>query len=123
LAARERLICASDDLVDCGPGVRFELEAEPDTEVGPSGTPIPAFAVRHQGRVHAYLNRCGHIPVELDWQHGQFFDGGGLYLICATHGALYDPATGHCIGGRCNGRGLMALQVTEREGTVYLLEG
>jgi hypothetical protein len=19
-------------------------------------------------RVHAYLNRCGHVPVELDWQ-------------------------------------------------------
>jgi nitrite reductase/ring-hydroxylating ferredoxin subunit len=140
LAARERLICASDDLVDGGPGVRFELEAEkiganeaPALQggrarnallaVADGGTPIPAFAVRHQGRVHAYLNRCGHIPVELDWQRGQFFDGGGLYLICATHGALYDPATGCCVGGRCNGRGLTALQVTEREGTVYLLEG
>lgn len=143
MAARERLICASDDLVDGGPGVRFELAAEPDTAVGSDeapvlqdgrardallevsdgGAPIPAFAVRYQGRVHAYLNRCGHIPVELDWQHGRFFDGGGLYLICATHGALYDPATGHCVGGRCNGRGLTPLPVTEREGTVYLLEG
>ena len=115
MAARERLICASDDLVDGGPGVRFE--------VGFDDTAAPAFAVRHQGRVHAYLNRCGHMPVELDWQHGEFFDGAGLYLICATHGALYDPATGRCVGGRCNGRGLTPLAVTEREGTVFLLEG
>ena len=120
MAARERLICASDELVDGGPGVRFEL----DPEAGIVGAvPVPAFAVRYHGRVHAYLNRCGHIPVELDWQHGQFFDSGGLYLICATHGALYEPATGRCVGGRCNGRGLTALEVTEREGTVYLLEG
>lgn len=120
MAARERLICASDDLVDGGPGVRFDVEPQ---KVGSGDTPIPAFVVRHRGRVHAYLNRCGHIPVELDWQHGQFYDSGGLYLICATHGALYDPATGHCVGGRCNGRGLSALNVIEREGTVYLLEG
>jgi nitrite reductase/ring-hydroxylating ferredoxin subunit len=116
LAGRERLICASDELVDGGTGVRFELDGE-------GGEATPAFVVRHQGRVHGYLNRCGHIPVELDWQHGQFFDGGGLYLICATHGALYDPATGQCVGGRCNGRGLVPLPMTEHGGSVYLLEG
>lgn len=130
MAGRERLICASDELVDGGPGVRFEVDATPNEKVlggthraGSGGMAIAAFAVRHQGRVHAYLNRCGHISVELDWQHGQFFDSAGLYLICATHGAIYDPATGRCVGGRCNGRGLTALEVTERAGTVYLLEG
>jgi nitrite reductase/ring-hydroxylating ferredoxin subunit len=116
LAERERLICASDELVDGGAGVRFELAGEDEAAT-------PAFVVRHQGHVRGYLNRCGHIPVELDWQHGQFFDGGGLYLICATHGALYDPATGRCVGGRCNGRGLVPLQVTEHGGSVYVLEG
>ena len=48
-----------------------------------------AFAVRFRGRVRAFLNRCGHLPVELDWEEGRFFDASGLYLICATHGALY----------------------------------
>jgi phosphoglycolate phosphatase len=52
----------------------------------------PAFAVRFRGRVAAYLNRCGHVPVELDWQPNEFFDDSKLYLICATHGALVFPS-------------------------------
>lgn len=113
----ERRICASADLADGGTGVRFEAgDAE---KVGHGGT-APAFAIRFQGRVHAYLNRCGHVPVELDWKPGEFFDDSGLYLICATHGALYAPDSGRCVGGRCAGRGLHALPVTERDGVVYL---
>lgn len=116
MAASERLICASSALVEGGAGVRFEVE-----ELGRS-TPAPAFVIRWQGRVYGYLNRCGHIPVELDWQHGEFFDSSLQYLICATHGALYDPATGACRGGRCEGRGLKALTVVERQGNVYCEE-
>ncbi len=116
MAARERLICAASALLDGGPGVRFEI-----SEAGRS-TPVPAFVVRWKGSVHGYLNRCGHIPVELDWQHGEFFDVSRQYLMCATHGALYDPATGACLGGRCEGRGLTPWPVFERQGNVYCEE-
>lgn len=116
MVASERLICTSAALVETGPGVRFELK-EPGRSM-----PAPAFAIRWQGRVYGYLNRCGHIPVELDWQHGEFFDSSRHYLICATHGALYDPATGACMGGRCEGRGLRTLVVSERHGNVYCEE-
>jgi nitrite reductase/ring-hydroxylating ferredoxin subunit len=60
--------------------------------------------------------------VELDWQQGEFFDSSGLYLICATHGALYAPDTGRCLGGRCNGKGLVPLPVTEHDGSILLIE-
>ncbi len=113
MAEDARLICASAALVDGGPGVRFT--------VCRYGADEPAFAVRYRGCVHAYLNRCGHVPVELDWQHGEFFDDSKLYLICATHGALYAPESGHCLGGRCNGRGLTKLPVEERDGNIYLI--
>jgi len=116
MAASERLICTSSALQDAGIGLRFELN-----EPGRS-TPAPAFVVRWQGRVYGYLNRCGHIPVELDWQHGEFFDSSQQFLICATHGALYHPATGACLGGRCEGRGLRPLVVTERDGNIYCEE-
>lgn len=113
MAEDARLICASAALVDGGPGIRFSAFRY--------GAEEPAFAIRHRGVVHAYLNRCGHVPVELDWQHGEFFDSSKLYLICATHGALYAPESGQCLGGRCNGRGLTKLPVEERDGNIYLI--
>lgn len=106
-----RLICPAATLVDGGTGFRFVVSY--------AGRDEPAFVVRFSGRVFAYLNRCGHVPIELDWQHNEFFDNSKLYLICSTHGALYAPQSGHCLGGRCNGRGLIPLCVEERDGAVY----
>ncbi|MCU0933752.1 MAG: Rieske 2Fe-2S domain-containing protein [Thiobacillaceae bacterium] len=114
MAARQRLICASADLTEAGHAVRFAVRRGEGEE--------QAFAVRWRGEVRAYLNRCGHVPVEMDWQPGEFFDHSRLYLICATHGALYDPATGACLGGRCDGRGLIAVPAVERDGNVYCEE-
>jgi nitrite reductase/ring-hydroxylating ferredoxin subunit len=115
MAEALRLICPSAELVDGAQGVRFEV---PTAEGR-----LPAFAVRHRGRVYAYLNRCAHIGVELDWIAGRFFDVSGIYLICATHGALYAPETGECVAGPCAGGRLAALPVLEQEGGVYLKTG
>ena len=114
MAAVERLICAAADLADRGRGVRFEIERY--------GVREPAFVVRFGGRVYGYLNRCAHVPVELDWQPGEFFDDSGLYLVCATHGALYAPESGRCQGGRCNGNGLQPVVVVERDDQIFLVE-
>jgi nitrite reductase/ring-hydroxylating ferredoxin subunit len=101
-------LCASDDLVDGGRGVRFSVMFR--------GEVAPAFAVRHRGGVYAYLNRCAHVQMELDWQPGDFFEPDAEFLICATHGALYDPATGACRGGACAGHGgLRPIQLVERD--------
>jgi len=75
--------------------------------------------VRFLGTVYGYLNQCAHVPTELDWQEGQFFDHSGLYLMCATHGAVYEPESGRCVGGPCRGGRLLALQVLECQGMVY----
>jgi nitrite reductase/ring-hydroxylating ferredoxin subunit len=115
MAEPERVICDSAALVDGGKGVRFSVLRE--------GKPLPAFVVRYDGRAHAYLNQCAHIAVELDWVEGEFFDRTGLYLICTTHGATYEPDTGHCIMGPCKGQRLHALAVAERDGKVHLIHG
>lgn len=116
MADETRLICASGELQNGGRGVRFS--------VSHLGRDEPAFVIRYRDQVHAYLNRCAHVPMEMDWVDGEFFDDSGLYLICSTHGALYAPESGHCRGGRCRGlgRGLVPLHVEERNGGVYLLE-
>ena len=105
------MICASQALADSGRGVRFEVEY--------FGEPVPAFAIRYQGRVHAYLNRCSHVAMELDWQEGVFFDSERRDLLCSTHGATYSASSGHCIGGPCNGTPLVKVLVEERDGKVY----
>ncbi len=111
MAEGERLICASAELADGGPGVRFEL-----------ATRSPAFAVRYCGTARAYVNRCPHAGTELDWQPGEFFEESGLYLICSTHGALFEPGSGYCVAGPCRGASLEPLAIRERDGQVILLD-
>lgn len=83
--------------------------------------PAKAFAIRYDGRVYAYINNCAHKPSELDWIAGEFFDMEGLYLICATHGATYEPDTGRCIAGPCVGASLISVAVEEHDGNVYVI--
>jgi nitrite reductase/ring-hydroxylating ferredoxin subunit len=111
MAQDPRLICESDVLLDSGKGVRFEVEYY--------GRQAPAFAVRYAGQVYAYLNRCAHVAMELDWQEGVFFDLSGRDLLCSTHGAIYDTRTGRCLGGPCNGSSLLKLRIEERDGSIY----
>lgn len=105
-------VCPSAALADGGPGVRFEVAV--------GGEPAAAFVVRHRGRVFGYLNRCTHVAMELDWMPGRFFDPEAEVLLCATHGAAYEPASGRCVGGPCAGRGgLRPLVVLEQDDVVY----
>ncbi len=105
-------VCSAEELLEGGAGVRFEIEQR--------GATIAAFAVRFRGRVFGYINRCAHVPIELDWNHGEFFDSSKLYLICSTHGALYEPETGRCVGGPCRGRRLEPVTLEESDGQVWL---
>jgi len=112
VAAGLRLICLTRDVSEAGKGVRFTVTRY--------GREIPAFVIRFRGQVHAYVNECGHVPAELDWQPGEFFDDSKLYLICSIHGALYAPESGRCLGGRCQGKGLKPLRVQEIDGQIFL---
>ena len=112
MAETLRLICASGELLESGQGVCFTVKRRDHD--------LPAFVVRFKGRVYGYLNECGHVPAQLDWLPGEFFDHSKLYLICSIHGALYAPDTGRCLGGRCQGRGLKPLPLKEIEGKIFL---
>jgi nitrite reductase/ring-hydroxylating ferredoxin subunit len=102
-------VCAASELVDGGAGVRRAARL--------GGGDAVVFFVRYDGRAYGYLNRCAHVPMELDWAQGQFFESSGLYLMCATHGAIYAPETGKCVGGPCRGGKLRPVRVEERDTT------
>lgn len=103
-------LCNSADLVDSGEAVPFDVLYYDRTSRG--------FAIRFAGQVYGYLNQCTHVPMEMDYQPNHFFDSSGQWLMCATHGAMYLPQTGHCIGGPCRG-GLVKIALTERDGVVH----
>lgn len=105
------LIGPSENLVEGGKGLRFAVKAGGDAGTG--------FVVRYAGKAHGYLNRCAHVPIELDWAEGEFFESSGLYLMCSTHGAVYEPASGYCAGGPCKGGRLRPIAVVETDGQLY----
>ena len=107
----EIFICAADQVQEGGKGVRFPVTA--------GGEDCTAFVVRFAQQPRAYLNRCAHVPMELDWNEGEFFESSGEYLMCATYGALYEPATGRCAGGPCRGCKLHPLTVTEHDNQLF----
>jgi nitrite reductase/ring-hydroxylating ferredoxin subunit len=103
-------LCNSAELQNSGLAVGFDVQYQ--------GQTCRAFAIRYRDRCHAYLNRCAHVPMEMDYQADRFFDSTGHWLICATHGATYQPDTGHCAGGPCRG-GLVKIDLTEHDGVVH----
>lgn len=73
---------------------------------------LAAFVVNYQGNYYAYLNRCAHLPMQMDWNAGELFDDAKRYLVCATHYAVYEPDTGVSIAGPCRlGSQLVALPI------------
>jgi nitrite reductase/ring-hydroxylating ferredoxin subunit len=103
-------LCRSADLLNSGDAVPFNVVC--------GGETCRAFAIRYQGQAHAYLNRCSHVAMEMDYQPNRFFDISGHWLMCATHGALYQQQTGACRGGPCRG-GLVKIDVFETDGVVH----
>jgi len=105
------LLCDAADLPERGKAHCFEVLQY--------GQPASAFALRFEGQAVAYLNRCAHVPTEMDWQEGEFLDSDKRYIICSIHGAVYDPLSGRCVTGMCGRIGLHKIEVQEREGKVY----
>jgi len=98
-----------------GKAVRFHVVID--------GREVEAFAVRFQGAIRAYVNRCTHRELPLDLGEGTFFSENGRTLRCLAHGARFDPLTGACVGGLCpEGSALTSLHVEERDGALYFLD-
>ena len=106
-------LCGGDELVERGRAIVFDVVHFHE--------PARAFALRFDGRVVCYLNRCVHVPTELDWQPGEFLDADREFIICSIHGASYAVDSGRCIGGPCGRGGLVTIDVVERDGSVWWL--
>jgi len=80
----------------------------------------PVLLYRWRGKVCAFRNVCPHVGTPLDMMPGRVFTHDGQQLICATHGALFDPGTGACVYGPCKGKALEAVPIRLANGQVWL---
>jgi len=106
-------IARAEDVAE-GKTVKFSLPRA-------GARPIDGFLARFQGRLVAYENRCRHLPVSLDFHDGRFFSQDGQHFVCQNHNATYEPLTGLCIMGPCEGQSLKALKIEVVEGDVWLV--
>ena len=107
----ERPLCRVDDIAEPGAkGFTFDVD----------GSKREVFVVRRLGHLFAYENACPHIGTPLDFMPDQFLTRDRKHLLCSTHGALFEIATGLCIHGPCKGRSLRVLPVALRDGMIVL---
>jgi nitrite reductase/ring-hydroxylating ferredoxin subunit len=94
-------------------GVPAEVEATVD------GSAESLIVLRRGGQVRAWLNICPHAGRRLDWAPGRFLLSKGQ-LVCAAHGATFEPDAGLCVAGPCRGQSLRAVAVAVIGDGVFL---
>ena len=98
----QQFIFALEDLSEPG-GKAFQVDTPAGVKNG--------FVIRYAGRVRAYINSCPHTGVSLNWSDEQFFDYAQEFVQCSMHGALFEPLTGLCVWGPCQGEKLHSLEL------------
>lgn len=100
---------------------RLDDIAEPgalEFTAGAGDWPFRGVAVRWDGKVYAYANVCPHQRHPLNLTPDGFFNPQRTLLLCASHGAVFEPATGRCIAGPCTGASLVPLECRVVDGEV-----
>jgi len=95
-------ICSLIDLPDPG-SKEFKIER--------SQWPLYGFVVRKGDAIAAYVNRCPHAGHPLNLRPDRFFTPDESLLMCNSHGALFDVATGRCVAGPCSGKSLTPIPI------------
>jgi nitrite reductase/ring-hydroxylating ferredoxin subunit len=99
-------LCALSDIPDAG---AIEIMHAGDSLI----------AIRYGDQAYVYQNICPHAGRALNWAPGKFLLSLGQ-LVCAAHGASFKPENGECIGGPCRGQSLTRIELSVRDGLVYI---
>ncbi|MGK0500123.1 MAG: nitrite reductase/ring-hydroxylating ferredoxin subunit [Oceanicoccus sp.] len=78
------------------------------------------LAVKRDGEIYLYHNKCPHLGVELNWLEDQFMDMDGMLIQCATHGALFLVEDGECVAGPCQGERLQPVDFIIKDDHIHL---
>ena len=78
------------------------------------------FIQRLGDNAFAYTNVCPHAGTPLNMDEGQFMEKTGRYLMCHTHGALFQLEDGLCVAGPCNGASLTVVEISVNNGNIIV---
>ena len=81
--------------------------------------PLWLIVTRQSGVVRAWFNVCPHQGRSLNYAPDKFLTDPEGQLVCAAHGAVFEPLNGLCINGPCKGALLKAIETDERDGRIY----
>jgi nitrite reductase/ring-hydroxylating ferredoxin subunit len=109
-----------DDRQRLGPLAEFPDGAFSEREVRVDGELTSLIVHRDGGRIRAWYNVCPHAGRRLDWSPGRFLRSKEGWLICAVHGATFEPADGVCIAGPCKGDRLRAVTIAIEGEEVFI---
>jgi len=110
----------SDLEVEVGPIAELEDPGCREFSIGEGDWPFRGFVVRRGDEVFAYQNFCVHVGHPLNWSPNKFLTKDKSAIICASHGATYEIETGDCVAGPGSGKTLRKLDVSVRDGRVYV---
>jgi nitrite reductase/ring-hydroxylating ferredoxin subunit len=105
------LLCKLEDITDGG-----ALGLPQHTQRSPEGLVV----VRRGDQAWAYVNRCPHFSVPLNYQPEVFCTYRSQVLMCAHHSALFRFETGVCIDGPCKGAALEQVPVRVIDGELRM---
>lgn len=112
LVSARVFLCRSEDLRE---GHYRELV------VGDSRPPRYLLATRFDGQPRAWLNACPHQGRPLNFAPDRFLTNDAGQVICAHHGAVFEPDQGRCISGPCRNACLSRVKLQQRDEGIYLL--
>ncbi len=77
------------------------------------------FFFKVGNQYYGYLNLCRHWNIPLDYEDNDFFSDNKQFIVCKNHGALFDPQTGQCLSGPCEGKSLYQIQLINKNKSIY----
>jgi nitrite reductase/ring-hydroxylating ferredoxin subunit len=80
------------------------------------------FVLRQGSSVRAFENVCPHQGARLEYRKDRFLSADGRFIVCFAHGARFDPASGECMEGACEGQFLTPLACEVRDDWVWIEE-
>lgn len=83
---------------------------------------LKVIALKKEGIVYLYVNRCPHLGLNLEFQPDDFLNYDETYIQCSTHGAMFTLETGECVLGPCKGESLEGITFNLNEGQIILNE-